>query len=186
MITDPETILNFWFEGDATARRKKWFEKNDGFDTACAAFVPALRAARDGGFDAWSLQPKSALALILLLDQLPRNAFRGLAEAFSADPHAQAIARRAIESKHDLVLTPVERMFVYLPFEHSEMLPDQDQSVRLFETLRGDLGEETIDYARRHRDVIREFGRFPHRNATLGRVNTPEEVNYLARPGAGF
>ena len=186
MITDPETILNFWFEGDATARRKKWFEKNDGFDAACAAFVPVLRAARDGGFDAWSAQPKSALALILVLDQLPRNVFRGLAEAFAADPHAREIARRAVECGHDLVLTPVERMFLYLPFEHSERLADQDLSVRLFETLRGDLGEETIDYARRHRDVIREFGRFPHRNAALGRVNTAEEVNYLARSGAGF
>jgi len=124
--------------------------------------------------------------LIILLDQLSRNVFRGSPEAFAADPHARDIARRMVATGLDASLTPVERIFIYLPFEHSEDLADQDQSVRLFETLRGDLGDKTTDYADRHREVIREFGRFPHRNAVLGRQNTPAEEEYLARPGAGF
>ena len=94
--------------------------------------------------------------------------------------------RRAIANGFDTTLTPVERMFVYLPFEHAETMEDQNESVRLFETLRDALGEKSIDYADRHRDVIRQFGRFPHRNAVLGRINTPEEEAYLAQPGAGF
>ena len=108
------------------------------------------------------------------------------AEAFVADPHAIEIARRTIANGLDATLTAVERMFVYLPFEHAEIMEDQVESVRLFETLREELGGETVDYARRHLDVIREFGRFPHRNAALGRINTPEEEAYLARPGSGF
>jgi uncharacterized protein (DUF924 family) len=182
----PSDILDFWFEGDAAERRDKWFEKDAAFDSQCARFTAAIRGARAGRFDFWAATPQGALALIVLLDQLSRNVFRGSAEAYAADPHAREIARATIEAGFDTRLTPVERMFVYLPFEHAETIADQNESVRLYETLRDDLGDKTIDYADRHRDVILRFGRFPHRNAVLGRSNTPEEEEYLAQPGAGF
>lgn len=182
----PRHILNFWFEGDASEYRKKWFEKTAEFDNACANFVTAIREARAGRLDHWASAAQGGLALLILLDQLSRNVFRDLAEAFAADPHAREIARFMVANGFDRALTPVERMFVYLPFEHAETIEDQDELVRLFETLGDALGAETIDYAYRHRDVIRQFGRFPHRNAVLGRVNTPAEIAWLARPGAGF
>jgi uncharacterized protein (DUF924 family) len=182
----PSDILDFWFEGDASVRRKCWFEKSTDFDTACTRFSGAIRDARSGGFDHWTTTPDGALALIVLLDQLSRNVFRGSPEAFAADPHARDIAVDAIAAGYDAAMTPCERMFLYLPFEHAETLEDQDRSVRLFESLRDALGAHTVDHAYRHRDVIRRFGRYPHRNAVLGRVNTPEEEEYLAQPGAGF
>jgi uncharacterized protein (DUF924 family) len=185
-MMQPSEVLDFWFEDDCSVRRKKWFEKDAGFDSECARFAAAIRDARTGRYDEWAAAAKGGLALIVLLDQFSRNVFRGQAEAFAADPHARDIARRMIARGFDTTLTPVERMFVYLPFEHAETIEDQDESVRLFETLREALGEETIGYAHRHRDVIREFGRFPHRNAALGRINTLAEDEYLARPGAGF
>ena len=179
-------ILDFWFEGDPSERRTKWFEKDPDFDASCARFTGDLRDARSGGFDSWAETARGGLALIVLLDQLSRNIFRGSAEAFAADPHAREIARRMIAVGFDATLHPIERMFVYLPFEHSEAIGDQDESVRRFDSLIEALGPETVDYAHRHRDVIRAFGRFPHRNTALGRANTPAEEAYLARPGAGF
>lgn len=186
MTLQPSDILDFWFEDDAAAQRDKWFEKDAAFDSLCARFTAAIRDARAGRFDSWSATPRGALALIILLDQLSRNVFRGSAEAFAADARAREIARAAIDAGFDTQLTPVERMFVYLPFEHAETIEDQDLSVRLYAALRDDLGAKTIDYADRHRDVICRFGRFPHRNAVLGRSNTPEEEAWLAQPGAGF
>ncbi len=182
----PETVLTFWFGHDPTERRKEWFEKNSAFDAQCASFADPLRDAQAGLYDHWATTPQGALALLVLLDQLSRNLHRGSGEAFAADGKAREVARAMIAQGFDQHLTPPQRMFVYLPFEHSEVLADQDESVRLFETLRDALGAETIDYAHRHRDVIRRFGRFPHRNAALGRANTPEEDAYLAEPGAGF
>ena len=182
----PSEVLDFWFEGDAFVRRKQWFEGTPAFDTACARFTAAIRDARSGALDHWTLTPSGTLALIILLDQLSRNVFRGAPEAFAADPHAREIARAMIAAGHDTAMAPCERMFAYLPFEHAESLADQDLAVGLFESLRDTLGSDTVDYAYRHRDVIRRFGRFPHRNAALGRVNTPEEEDYLAQPGAGF
>ena len=186
MTARPSDILDFWFEGNPGVSREKWFEKDAAFDTACARFTADIRAARDGAYDAWAGTSEGALALILVMDQLSRNVFRGTAEAFAADPHALAIARAAIARGYDQVLTPRQRMFFYLPFEHSENMQDQDESVRLFDTVREALGRHTVDYAARHRDVIREFGRFPHRNTVLGRIGTAEEKAYSARPGAGF
>jgi uncharacterized protein (DUF924 family) len=124
--------------------------------------------------------------LVTLLDQISRNLFRGSAEAFAADAKARAIARDMIAREFDQVLAPVERVFVYLPFEHSEDLADQEFSVRLFATLDATLGEDVLAYAVRHHDVIRRFGRFPHRNAALGRANTAAEAAYLAHRAAGF
>ena len=183
---NPTDILDFWFAGDPSTRRAVWFQKDADFDAGCRAFTAAHDAAKRGELDHWAATADGALALLILLDQLSRNLHRGSPETFAADPKARTIASAAIALGLDRALTPVQRMFVYLPFEHSEDLADQDRSVMLFETLRGELGDATIDYAARHRDVINRFGRFPHRNAVLGRPNTPAEEAYLAEPGAGF
>ncbi len=182
----PNDILTFWFAGDPTTRRKEWFEKNSAFDAQCAAFADALRDAKNSVYDHWISTPHGALALLILFDQLSRNLHRGSAEAFAADAKARELARAAIAHGFDQALTSVQRIFVYLPFEHAETLPDQNESVRLFESIRDAVGDHTVDYAHRHRDVIRRFGRFPHRNAALGRTNTADEDAYLAEPGAGF
>jgi uncharacterized protein (DUF924 family) len=182
----PEDVLSFWFAGDPSRKRTIWFEKDDAFDTSCGAFAAALAQAKAGALDDWATTPRGALALVILLDQFSRNLHRGSPVAFAADAKARAVAGAAITTGFDRTVGPIERMFFYLPFEHSEDPADQEDSVRLFETLRDALGAETIDYAHRHRDVIRRFGRFPHRNAALGRTSTPEEEAYLAEPGAGF
>ncbi len=186
MTIEPGDILTFWFEDDPSIRRKKWFEKDPAFDAACAAFAPDIRAARDGAYAAWTATPKGALALIVLLDQLSRNVFRNTPEAFAADPMALRIARGMVRQGADAGLTSCERMFVYLPFEHAETMEEQDESVRLFSAEIDTLGADTVDYAHRHREVIRSYGRFPHRNAILGRPDTVAETEYLSRPGAGF
>jgi uncharacterized protein (DUF924 family) len=180
----PDDVLDFWFAGDATRFRSAWFEKDPTFDATCARFADALRAARNGAFDRWADTARGALALIILLDS--RNLFRGSPESFAADRQARALARAAVTRGFDQSLHPVERCFIYLPFQHSEDLADQDEAVRLTESLRLALGDETVEYAYRHRDMIRRFGRFPHRNAVLGRESTPEELRCLAGPGAEF
>jgi uncharacterized protein (DUF924 family) len=185
-MTTQDDILGFWFAGDPSSLRKVWFEKDAAFDAACAALVETRNLATAGALDGWAATPHGGLALLILLDQLSRNLHRGSAEAFAADAKARAIARAMIARGFDAMLTPVERMFVYLPFEHSEEIADQDLSVRLFAALDAVSDEKLGDYAERHREVIRRFGRFPHRNAALGRVNTAEEDGYLAEPGAGF
>ncbi len=181
-----DDVLEFWFAGDGTRYRAAWFKQDPAFDAECARFADALHAARDGAFDHWAATPRGMLALIVLLDQFSRNLHRGSPDSFAADAQARALARDAVARGFDRVLHPVERSFVYLPFEHSEDLADQHESVRLFEALRLALGDSTVEYAYRHRDLIRRFGRFPHRNAALGRESTAEEVRYLAEPGAGF
>jgi uncharacterized protein (DUF924 family) len=185
-MTTPAEVLAFWFDGDPSTRRKTWFEEDAGFDVACTSLAAARDLAKAGALDDWVDTPRGGLALIILLDQLSRNLHRGSAEAFAADAKAREIARAMTARDFDKALTPVERMFVYLPFEHSEDLADQDLSVRLFEALEAASDEKMIDYAVRHRDVIRRFGRFPHRNAALGRVSTADELAYLAEPDAGF
>ena len=182
----PEDILVFWFAGDPSAHRPAWFQKDPDFDAGCTRFADALAAAKRGDYDSWAETPRGALALLILLDQLSRNLHRGSAEAFAADAKARGVARAAIARGFDAGLTPPERMFLYLPFEHSEDMADQNESVRLFETLRDALGDNTVSYAHRHRDVIQRFGRFPHRNAVLGRISTAAELAYLAEPGSGF
>ncbi len=185
-MTTAADVLDFWFADGPETRRQVWFQKDAAFDEACEAFRPAREVAKAGAFDSWTKTPDGTLALLILLDQLSRNLYRGSPEAFAADAKALAIARDAVARGFDQAQHPVRRMFLYLPFEHAEDLAMQDESVRLFETLREALGELTIDYAHRHRDVIRRFGRFPHRNVALGRTNTPAEEAYLAEPGAGF
>jgi uncharacterized protein (DUF924 family) len=182
-------ILDFWFADGPDTPRLAWFRRDAAFDAEIAArFGPLIAPARDGAHDAWAQTPQGALALLILLDQFPRNLFRGAPEAFASDAHALALARRVVLAQRmDLALTPTQRVFLYLPFEHAEDMPAQDISVALFEGLRDHPPQaNTIDYAWRHRAVIARFGRFPHRNAVLGRVNTPAETIYLAQPGAGF
>ena len=186
MDATKDAVWGFWFGADPPVWRKAWFLKDPEFDSACARFTPTREAALAGAHDAWAETPRGVLALLILLDQLSRNLFRGQAAAFAADPRARDIARVALARGFDRAVTPIERVFLYLPFEHSEDLADQDLSVRLFEALPPIEGAAVADYAHRHRDVIRRFGRFPHRNAALGRVSTPEELAYLAEPGAGF
>jgi uncharacterized protein (DUF924 family) len=184
-----EAVLEFWFGKpfDGTPR-PAWFEKNAAFDDALRQrFLADHEAAAAGQYDDWASHPRGALALMILLDQLPRNLFRGDARAFATDPKARQIARAAIAQQHDKALDPVERWFLYLPFEHSEDMKDQRRSMALFETLRGHAASaEAVDFARRHFDIVGRFGRFPHRNAALARPSTPEEEAFLKEPNSSF
>jgi uncharacterized protein (DUF924 family) len=173
----PQDVLDFWFGQD----RKAWFEKRTAFDDEIRSrFLALYETAAAGGLAAWRNAPGSCLALVILLDQFPRNIFRGTARAFAADSLALDAARTMLERGWDRPLTDDERMFAYLPFEHSEALRDQDLSLKLFE------GNPNFEWARKHWEIIRRFGRFPHRNAALGRENTPEEAKFLKQPGSGF
>lgn len=185
-------ILEFWFgtPGDADwgKPRKIWFRKKASFDAMVRdRFNADCNLAAEGVLAHWQEDPNSCLALILLLDQFPRNIFRGTPRAFATDAMALQAAERAVGDRFDEQLLPVQRWFLYLPFEHSEHLEHQHRSVALFETLADDPDSaSTIDYADRHLRVIERFGRFPHRNAILGRESTPEEQEFLQQPGSGF
>lgn len=180
----PETLLAFWFGPEAGPER--WFGGGAAFDALVAQRFSGLYArARERVFDDWVLEARSALALVIALDQLPRNLFRGTARAFESDAHALEIAERALQDRFHRSLKPEEQLFLYLPFEHSESLFDQERAVALFSAMEG--GDPTwLDYARRHRDIIARFGRFPHRNALLGRKSTPDEEAFLKTPGSSF
>ena len=176
-------ILDFWF---VETQPKQWFQVNEEFDqTIRERFFEAYEMAARGEVDDWKKNSDGALALCILLDQMPRNMFRGTPKAFATDSKALVVAKYAISKGLDQVLSPQKRRFLYLPFEHSENLNDQRRSVELFEKMKDDdpLG---YDYALRHLKVIEKYDRFPHRNKILGRDNTPEEEEYLARPDAGF
>lgn len=177
----PETVNTFWFD---PSTKEKWFKPDAAFDTALRErFGAAAFAALRGDHDAWAETPRGTLALILLLDQIPRNIHRGDAQAFAGDGKALYLAKSLVASGGDRTLAKDERLFGYLPFEHSEDLADQQRALELI----GQLDDaEYLDYAVRHKEVIERFGRFPHRNATLGRANTEEEEAYLTQPGAGF
>lgn len=166
-------IVAFWRE----AGRDKWFKRDESFDQDIRSkFLPTYEAAANGGLASWADSAESALALLLLFDQFPRNMFRGSVRAFATDPLARAVADRALARGFDQAVEPALRQFFYLPFMHSEALTDQDRSVRLYEAL-GDA--EQLRYAREHREVIRRFGRFPHRNPVLGRDTTSAEQAFL-------
>lgn len=178
-----QEILHFWFEETQPAQ---WFQKNDAFDELIRdRFLGTYRLAADGVCDLWRDDADGCVALCIVLDQFPRNIFRGQPESFATDAKALLVSKHAIARGFDQTLPPVQRRFLYLPFEHSEEMPDQQRSVALFQSMQGDdpLG---YDYALRHLEVIERFGRFPHRNAILGRKNTSEEDEYLAQAGAGF
>lgn len=185
-MESPEALLAFWFATPGCEER--WFKPDSAFDAAFAARFSALAVrAAAGALDHWVETPEGALALVLLLDQAPRNLHRGSGAAFLCDAEARAVARAAIVSGFDGAVAPLQRQFFYLPFEHSEDANDQDEAVRLFATLPpGTLRDFCIEWAERHRRVIRRFGRFPHRNAALGRASTPEEQAFLDSPEAPF
>ncbi|MEE1657081.1 DUF924 family protein [Microvirga sp. CF3062] len=172
-LATPDEVISFWRE----AGPEKWFSKDSAFDQACRdRFLPTYEAAARGDLNEWELTPDGALAVILLLDQFPRNMFRGKRETYRTDPVALMAADRAIERGYDHKVEPQFRRFFYLPFMHSESLADQERSV----TLNEALGEEdSVKYARHHHDIVARFGRFPHRNAILGRETTPEEDAFL-------
>ena len=185
-------ILDFWFGPPASPQRgrhrQEWFRKNADFDAEIRRrFSAEHEAALAGKRRQWEATPHAALALVIVLDQFPRNMFRDNPRAFAADPAALGVARRMVETGFDRLLRPLERCFAYLPFEHSEDLAAQRRSLVLFEGLRfsSDCGGN-IDYAYRHYEIIVRFGRFPHRSAVLGRAATPEEIEFLRQPGSGF
>ena len=191
-MSDIAEVLEFWFGApDSPERgrpRKCWFEKSESFDGAVRSrFLGVYERAAAGEFSHWERTPLAALALTVVLDQFPRNMFRGLARAFAADAHALRVARNIVDHGLDVPLRPLERWFAYLPFEHAEDLAAQRRSVALFGGLAGDADSPgTIDYAHRHCGVISRFGRFPHRNAILGRESTSEELVFLSQPGSSF
>jgi uncharacterized protein (DUF924 family) len=170
-------VVTFWRD----AGPKRWFEADESFDnTVRARFLPTHEAAVRGELAAWEDGAEGALALTVLLDQFPRNMFRGTARAFATDPRARAVADRAIARGFDQATDSMLRPFFYLPFMHSEILADQDRCARLYETL-GDA--EQSKYATEHREIIARFGRFPHRNRLLGRSTTAAEQDFLDAGG---
>lgn len=182
-----EALLRFWF-ADCDRPRDIWWKRDDVFDRACAQGFAAdhLRAAA-GELDGWMAEPDGSLGVVLLLDQLPRNIFRGTPHAWATDGLARNAARAAIAAGHDRRLSPVRRLFVYLPFQHSEDPADQDEAVRLCASLTDHPDHaETLRIAERHREIVVRFGRFPHRNAVLGRATTPQERAFLAEPESSF
>jgi uncharacterized protein (DUF924 family) len=173
----PQDVLAFW----RAAGPDKWFAKDAAFDAAIRARFLATYEAAAAGTLAWDDSAEGALALLIVLDQFPRNMFRGSARAFAADPLAREIATRAIARGFDSQVVVAERGFFYLPFEHSEKLADQERCVAL-NRASGDA--DALKWAELHADIIRRFGRFPHRNAALGRATTAEEQAFL--DGGGF
>jgi uncharacterized protein (DUF924 family) len=179
-------VLAFWFRGPGADPR--WFGKDPSFDAAVRERFLALHdEAAAQRLAAWRETLRECLALILLLDQFPRNLFRGSARAFATDAPALECARLAVERRYDAGMRPVERLFVYLPFEHAESIEAQERACELLAPL-GAFAEtaDVYRYAVAHRQVIARFGRFPHRNAALGRASTPEEAEFLKRPASSF
>jgi uncharacterized protein (DUF924 family) len=185
-------VLEFWFAPPGSPEfgrdRTCWFTKSADFDALVRErFLATHEAALTGRLDGWAERPLSGLALVVALDQFPRNVFRGAPRAFAADPKALAVARSLVARRFDECLLPVQRCFAYLPFEHAEDLAAQRESLRLFERLAVDpSGARTLTYAMRHYAIVERFGRFPHRNAILGRASRPEETAFLSQPGSSF
>jgi uncharacterized protein (DUF924 family) len=176
--TTPAAVLAFW----RAAGPDKWFEQDDAFDAAIRErFLDTYEAAAGGRLAAWEGDAEGALALVIVLDQFPRNMFRGDARSFAADPLAREVADRAIARGFDQLFLPPERRFFYLPFMHAENLADQERCVAF---CRAAVDDEGVKFAELHADIIRRFGRFPHRNRVLGRVTTPDEQAFL--DGGGF
>jgi uncharacterized protein (DUF924 family) len=196
----PDTIRTFWFgsqSDDALAaqeRSKLWWSKNAAADAEIRQrFESCIAMAANGELHAWLATPGGRLALILLTDQFPRNVYRDSARAFAFDPFALAWAREGVDAGLDRALRPIERVFFYLPFEHSENIGDQERAVTLFAQLLDEVPpahrpvfEGFLDYALRHRAVIERFARFPHRNRLLGRTSSAEESDFLRQPGSSF
>lgn len=181
MAATPQDVIGFW----RTAGPQKWFARSEAFDAAIALrFEPVHHAAARGEYDRWAATAEGALALLILLDQFPRNLYRNSAHAFATDPLARKIARTAVEAGLHLEVEPALRPFFFLPFEHSEDLADQAFSCALCEAHREATGEaDTLKWALVHQEIIERFGRFPHRNRMLGRQTTVEEQAFLDEGG---
>lgn len=172
-------VLDFWFSDSVAGER--WFKSDAALDREIQEqFGTDVENAATGAYDSWPNDPEGALALLILLDQFPRNLFRGSAKAFASDRKAQDIAKAAVSRGFDQQVAPERRLFFYLPFEHAEDLALQERSVELITPLESAIPDVAF-YAERHRALIRDFGRFPHRNRTLGRESTPAELEYLAK-----
>ena len=200
MTTQAENVLNFWFGPSGSAaeiarrQRRLWFSKSAANDQAVIEqFAATLLAASAGQLDHWSNTPRERLALIIVLDQFPHHIHRNQTRAFATDPQAMALCLAALAAGENQQLAPIEQVFLYLPLEHAESNAMQDQSVLLFEKLADEaaaderaLFDDFLNYARKHRDVVARFGRFPHRNALLGRASTDDELEFLKQPGSRF
>lgn len=175
-----QQVLQFWFEEIPTS---KWWTKDPAFDTEIQERFGELhaQAARCECFD-WRSSAEGRLAEVIVLDQFSRNMYRDQPAAFAQDPLALALAQEAVAQGHDQKLTATQRGFLYMPYMHSESLKIHDEAVRLFEGLNNNQ----LDFEHRHREIIVRFGRYPHRNTILGRVSTPEELEFLKQPGSSF
>jgi uncharacterized protein (DUF924 family) len=187
---DAAEILAFWFgEGEEYGeRRPQWFRKSETFDDEIRTrFLACYQLAAAGGLAHWQDHPRHCLALIIVLDQFPRNMFRGSSRAFAADELARTATRHALAQGFDRTMKPVERQFLYLPLEHSESLDDQQLCLKLMHELSPFAQTDDLHvWAEKHLVIIARFGRFPHRNAALGRASTAEEIEFLREPGSGF
>ncbi|MEO1137383.1 MAG: DUF924 family protein [Pseudomonadota bacterium] len=174
-----DAVLDFWFE---ETKPYQWFRRDDGFDAVCAHRFGALHeAARKGRLDVWRAHPRYALSLIIILDQFSRNIYRDTPLAFAQDGQALAVAREAIGRRFDRLTDDKRRAFFYMPFMHAETLPVQQESVRLFTAQMP--GTMNLPFAIEHRNIVKRFGRFPHRNKIFGRVSTPDEIAFLNAGG---
>ncbi|MBT3556410.1 MAG: DUF924 domain-containing protein [Rhodospirillales bacterium] len=183
-----DAMMAVWFGARDSAefgeQRKEWWGAFEDFDAAIReTLLPHVGSAARGDLDHWISDVDGGLVLIILLDQVPRNMFRGTAQAFATDTKAVEVARQYLDLGFDQLLLAAQRTFAYLPFEHSENIADQDYSVALFTEL-GDASN--LDFAVRHQEVVERFGRFPHRNEFLGRTSTPEELQFLTQPNSSF
>jgi len=185
-------VLDFWFGPTPLAPRREWFVKSDEFDDDIRQRFGALLGTALAGGLAWGDDTGSRVAELIVLDQFTRNLFRDQARAFAGDTRALELALALVDSGEHLALNPLQRWFAYMPLEHAEDLALQDRCVTLFEALVQEGGvhvdalKGALDYAHKHREVIQQLGRFPHRNAALGRTSTAAEAVYLAQPGSGF
>ena len=185
-------VLEFWFGAPGSPGygepREAWFNKDPAFDADISGRFRSLwEHARGGAHTSWADDARRCLALIIVYDQFPRNMFRGDSQAFATDPRALALAHHAVERGYNKTLSCVELLFAYLPFQHCEALDVQRKSVALCEAMPDHPKKtEWNDFAVRHMRIVERFGRFPHRNAVLGRASTPEEIEFLKQPGSSF
>ncbi|MFN9211432.1 MAG: DUF924 family protein [Betaproteobacteria bacterium] len=190
-MSTPAEVLDYWFGAPGApehgSTRALWFTKSAQTDAEIRMrFGTAVEAALAGGLREWAATPRGALALIVLLDQFTRNIHRDTPRAFAGDAQALALARQLVANGADRILTPHERGYLYQPVEHSESLADQHDALPLFAALEAEAPLGALEWARKHYEVIERFGRYPHRNATLGRESTPEEIEFLKQPGSSF
>jgi uncharacterized protein (DUF924 family) len=200
MIAAADVVLDFWFGAPGTAtdiasrQSKLWFGKSEANDQQVARrFAETLVAAGRGELDGWNANPRGSLALIVVLDQFPHHIHRNQGQSFAYDAQSLALALDLIQRGEDTRIAPIERVFAYLPLEHAETMAMQDLSVVQYEKLVAEaspaeqgLFGDFLDYARKHRDVVARFGRFPHRNELLGRPSTQDEIEFLKQPGSRF